>query len=434
MATIRERRRSDGTRAVRGAVARPGDRSARRSLTYDDDSDATVAKQLIEATGGHAARGGPDRRRNPARRPVRRRGHLRAHRPADLGRAGHPQHYRPQLRRHISPTLGSYPVAALTYRHVAGWVREMSEKGPVAQDDRERPRTVLRRRCRRRSGSGTARTTRASACQLPKSQLTHDEMTVLTRDEFALLLSKVSPFYQPLVITLVATGLRWGEATALTVGDLDLIATPADAARHEGVEARCAIGTGTSGRRRPTGAANRLATGRPRRRARARWWLARRRGRLWCSPTPSGRSCRRRASGRTTWTPALDAATRPLLADGTPDLDAPRLTKRPRVHDLRHTHASWMIAAGTDLFVLQRRLGHESITTTTETVRAPAARPAGGGRGRGGEDALGLRLTAATVGDRAGSIDMIDHRSLVVTPVLGPALPRTCSGDRKRSR
>jgi integrase len=26
-----------------------------------------------------------------------------------------------------------------------------------------------------------------------------------------------------------------------------------------------------------------------------------------------------------------------------------------------------MIAAGTDLFVLQRRLGHESITTTTET-------------------------------------------------------------------
>ena len=57
----------------------------------------------------------------------------------------------------------------------------------------------------------------------------------------------------------------------------------------------------------------------------------------------------------------------PLRADGSPDPDAPRLTKRPRVHDLRHTHASWMIAAGVDLFVLQRRLGHESITTTTET-------------------------------------------------------------------
>jgi len=69
----------------------------------------------------------------------------------------------------------------------------------------------------------------------------------------------------------------------------------------------------------------------------------------------------------TTWTPALDAACNPRRADGTPDPDAPRLTKRPRVHDLRHTHASWMIAAGTDLFVRQRRLGHESITTTTDT-------------------------------------------------------------------
>ena len=75
----------------------------------------------------------------------------------------------------------------------------------------------------------------------------------------------------------------------------------------------------------------------------------------------------RYAPATTTWTPALDAACDPVLADGSPDPDAPRLTKRPRVHDLRHTHASWMIAAGTDLFILQRRLGHESITTTTES-------------------------------------------------------------------
>lgn len=68
-----------------------------------------------------------------------------------------------------------------------------------------------------------------------------------------------------------------------------------------------------------------------------------------------------------TWTPALDAACNPRRPDGSPDPDAPRLTKRPHVHDLRHTHASWMPAAGTDLFVLQRRLDHESITTTTET-------------------------------------------------------------------
>ena len=63
--------------------------------------------------------------------------------------------------------------------------------------------------------------------ELPKSQSTSDDMTVLTRGEFSVLLSHVSDFYQPLVITLVATGLRWGEATALTAGDVDLVSRPA---------------------------------------------------------------------------------------------------------------------------------------------------------------------------------------------------------------
>lgn len=38
--------------------------------------------------------------------------------------------------------------------------------------------------------------------------------------------------------------------------------------------------------------------------------------------------------------------------------------KRPRPHDLRHTCASWMIAAGVPLPVISQHLGHESITTT----------------------------------------------------------------------
>jgi len=54
------------------------------------------------------------------------------------------------------------------------------------------------------------------------------------------------------------------------------------------------------------------------------------------------------------WKPALDAA------------NAMGLTKRPRVHDLRHTHASWLIAGKVPLPVIQARLGHESITTTVD--------------------------------------------------------------------
>lgn len=70
-----------------------------------------------------------------------------------------------------------------------------------------------------------------------------------------------------------------------------------------------------------------------------------------------------------TWARAVNAARNPTGPDGDTDLDAPRLTKHPRIHDLRHTHASWMIAAGCDLVVLQRRLGDESITTTVDRYR-----------------------------------------------------------------
>ncbi|MGW1688880.1 tyrosine-type recombinase/integrase [Streptomyces albidoflavus] len=39
------------------------------------------------------------------------------------------------------------------------------------------------------------------------------------------------------------------------------------------------------------------------------------------------------------------------------------LIKRPRIHDIRHSHASWLIAHRVPLPAIQARLGHESITT-----------------------------------------------------------------------
>ncbi|WP_299541989.1 site-specific integrase [uncultured Streptomyces sp.] len=41
--------------------------------------------------------------------------------------------------------------------------------------------------------------------------------------------------------------------------------------------------------------------------------------------------------------------------------------KRPTPHDLRHSHASALISAGHGLTYVQRRLGHESIKTTSDT-------------------------------------------------------------------
>ena len=47
-----------------------------------------------------------------------------------------------------------------------------------------------------------------------------------------------------------------------------------------------------------------------------------------------------------------------------PACTAAGLTDIPRFHDLRHSHASWLLAGGADLQVVKERLGHASIMTT----------------------------------------------------------------------
>ena len=363
MASIRTRRRANGT-ASYAVLWRDPETGRQTSLTYDDKRQAVIALQLIEAAGGQAIEAARIAEAVQAAGPSLTEvvtEHI------DLLTAVGPDtraHYRTQLKAHIDPVIGGLPVKGLTYRHVAGWVQEMSAKGLA-------PKTIANVHGLLSAALTTAvrlgyRT--GNPCvgvELPKSQSTSDEMTVLTRDEFALLLSKVSPQYQPLVLTLVATGLRWGEATALTPADLSLATQPATIrvtkAWKRDANRAWYVGPPKTRRARRTIAlpddlvdvllplvamkapdellfansfGNQLSS-----------------SRFWTS----------------TWTPALEAACNPRRADGTRDPDAPRLTKRPRVHDLRHTHASSMIAEGTDLFVLQRRLGHESITTTTDT-------------------------------------------------------------------
>lgn len=42
------------------------------------------------------------------------------------------------------------------------------------------------------------------------------------------------------------------------------------------------------------------------------------------------------------------------------------MAKTPRVHDLRHTHAAWLLTDGVPLLAVSRRLGHESIGITAD--------------------------------------------------------------------
>ena len=43
---------------------------------------------------------------------------------------------------------------------------------------------------------------------------------------------------------------------------------------------------------------------------------------------------------------------------------AAKIDKKPGLHDLRHTGASWMVQAGVPLYEVQKILGHASISMT----------------------------------------------------------------------
>jgi len=47
-----------------------------------------------------------------------------------------------------------------------------------------------------------------------------------------------------------------------------------------------------------------------------------------------------------------------------PALKAAKLDVEVRMHDMRHAHASWLLAGGADLQVVRQRLGHGSLRTT----------------------------------------------------------------------
>lgn len=342
MASIRERPRKDGTVAYAVLYTLDGRQS---SLPFDDPKAADAFKAAVEAHG-------PQRALEMHGLPAAPRRH-------DTGMTvkkwceHHIKHltgveqttldeYNRYVRRDLG-NLADIPLSKLTEDDISAWVSAMATTGGRGGNG-VKPKTI-----RNKHGFLSAALAKAvpkylasnpaAGRRLPKGEGDDHEPTFLSRDEFRLLIGEVTQYWHPLVEFLVASGCRWGEAVALKPSDVDRKKHLVNIRRAWKYSTTKGYYIGPP------------KTKRSRRIIKVKAevldkldysgeWLFRNR---------DGGPVRYHGFKRRVWDKAVDRA---------------GLDPKPTPHDLRHTHASWLLNEGHPIMAVSRRLGHEDTSVT----------------------------------------------------------------------
>lgn len=276
--------------------------------------------------------------------------------------------------RHTDHAGNQHPatICNLNQDDVTDWVRA-EEKGEPDPDDPEKwlrrpadPKSIANRHgllfCIVQAAIDADPQLRTMNCckrtKLPRvDDHTVEEMTFLERDEYQRIAAEITdPDARDLADWLVGTGMRWSEATALRISDLNLTADrPSVNVQRAWKKAKKGTAGGAFYLGPPkTKKARRLLRLSPVQVEMARRLATGRKGDDYLFRAAMGGEWRHANYYNRKWKPAVEAA----MKKGLP--------KRPRIHDLRHTHVSWLIAARIPLPAIQIRLGHESIQTTVD--------------------------------------------------------------------
>ncbi len=258
--------------------------------------------------------------------------------------------YRGYIKNHFGG-IGNLPVDQLTEDDLIRWIKAMTKKGCS-------PKTVANVHgfVHAAMNSAVRRRLRPdNPCNgrlLPKDDATEDKAMFLTMGQVNAIIESADEWHRPMWRLLIGSGLRLGEATALTRTDFQLdAATPSVRIMkaYQEVEDGWAIGAPKTkkGRRTVALAPSTVDAIRPRVES------AQRNTPVFTISAETDVYPQHR-QWLDEWYAAVKAANLGL-------------ERRPRIHDIRHSHASMMIAGGMNLFELATRLGHESILTTTKT-------------------------------------------------------------------
>lgn len=242
-----------------------------------------------------------------------------------------------------SPLIGHLPANQVGPDDIRKAVNSLGEH--YSHKSLENQRGLLSGVLGRAVEKGHLPTNPAKGIKLPRGQEGDaDEMRILTPAEFADLIALTPEHFRPFIRFLAGTGCRWGEAVALQVKDVQLPNIRVRRALKWHPSAPRKVGATKTRKSNRTVAVGRVLQDDLRAACAGKGpndlvWTAIRGGQIL-----------HRTFWERVWLPAAGA-----------------LGPRPRIHDLRHTHASTLLAAGVPIHIVQRRLGHESIQTTVDT-------------------------------------------------------------------
>ncbi|WP_094286065.1 tyrosine-type recombinase/integrase [Mycobacterium lehmannii] len=259
--------------------------------------------------------------------------------------------YRSYAQKDIGPALGDLALTALSRDDVSKWMQALVDNGASGKTIANK-HGFLSSALNAAVRAGRIPSNPAAGHRLPTSE--RKEMVCLSGDDVARLLNSVTEYWRPLIEFLVASGCRWGEATALK---------PTDVNRDAGT-----VRISRAWKRTYDRGGYELGPPKTKRSVRTINVPASVLDKLdysgeWLFTNKAGRPVRHNGFHDRIWKPAVERVWPSVNAHGEP-IDKAKLPARPRIHDLRHTCASWMVIAGVPLPVVQAHMGHESISTT----------------------------------------------------------------------
>ena len=262
--------------------------------------------------------------------------------------------YRSYLKNDIDQALGDLPLTSLSRDDIARWMQGLSEKGASGKTIANK-HGFLSSALNAAVRAGRILSNPAAGQRLPTSQ--RQEMVCLSQEDFVRLRGNIPEFWLPLVEFLVASGCRWGEATALQPSDVDRVNNTLRITRAwKRTYDRGGYEIGPPKTKKSVRTINVPQTVLDKLDYSNKWIFL----------NKAGRPVKGNGFHDRVWRPAVERTWPSVDEEGNRITDKSVQTLRPRIHDLRHTCASWMVLAGVPLPVVQQHLGHESINTTIQ--------------------------------------------------------------------